>query len=229
VLVAAIAGIVLATRHSAESDAVVASPTTPAPVDDSALTGFLLGAQKLSAITGVTIGTDPAQSLLASDYELLVDPTCSAAFAPGQINEYQGNGWIASRYQAFHEVGTPVNSMGIAQFGQQVVVTFISPEAADVFAKKQAAHWQQCSNTQLKLRPRDPTKSTIIIQVGEPTTADGILKLSQNMEGGAGMVCGRALTARNNVVVDVTICGFENALEHTVEMAQAIRDGIPDK
>jgi len=229
VLVAAVTGIVLATRHSTESDRVVAGPSTPTPVEDSALTGFLLGAQKLSAITGVTVGTDPAQSLLASDYELLVDPTCSAAFAPGQINEYQGNGWIASRYQAFHEVGTPVNSMGIAQFGQQVVVTFISAEAADVFAKKQATHWQQCSNTQLKLRPRDPTKSIIIIQVGEPSTADGILKLSQNMEGGAGMVCGRALTARNNVVVDVTNCGFDNALEHTVEMAQAIRDGIPDK
>ncbi|BBY97351.1 serine/threonine-protein kinase PknH/PknJ [Mycolicibacterium fallax] len=225
---AAVVGVAATRRGGAEQPPPVASTADPAPMPDAELPGLLSSAQELSELAGVKLRTDPAVPVLASDYLQLADPRCAAAFAPGQLNEYRGSGWIASRYQAFTEIPPIKNAIGLSVFGQQIVVGFDTAGAAATFAEQQRAHWQDCSNGLIQLRSSDPAKPPMTIQVGGLTvTDDDILMLPQSLEGAQGMVCGRSLTHRNNVVVDVTLCGFDDAAEQTAQLARSIRDRIP--
>ena len=56
----------------------------------------------------------------------------------------------------------------------------------------------------------------------------GFLTLKQTLEGGMGISCGRALTIRNNVSVDVAVCFTDEDQKNAVDVAQRIADGVPE-
>ena len=47
--------------------------------------------------------------------------------------------------------------------------------------------------------------------VGPVSNTDGTLNVTETREGGQGWVCQRALKVSNNVAIDITACGYDQA------------------
>ena len=94
-----------------------------------------------------------------------------------------------------------------AQLGQ-AVVAFLTAEQAQAAVAGQVGQWQLCANrtTSLNLPGRTPAHVTF----GAPSTvADGVHEISLQVESNPSQQhCQRALTARNNIVVDISSCSM---------------------
>jgi hypothetical protein len=92
----------------------------------------------------------------------------------------------------------------------QVVVLFPSAKEANAFFAASSKGWPGCANRQDTV-PGDADNPEIHWSVGPVSTANGTLSITVSLtasKNGASMSqgCQRALTVRNNVVIDVEAC-----------------------
>lgn len=176
--------------------------TPPAPVVPvSALPGMLADPAAVAAAVGT-----PAMVVLPDSHPDAMwtghvdNPNCLGVYHPAERAVYQGSGWTAVQGQVLREPGDrPHNSV------IQAVVSFPTAEAATDFAAEQRRSWTRCVGKSVTATYKDGSET---FDVGNANNDTGVLKARLIQRDGNGWSCQRALTTRNNVVVDVAACSF---------------------
>lgn len=182
---------------------VVAAPTlgrAPQPLPTRALAGLLLNTSEIGSIMGASL--DVAES---SDSMYRNEPLADGClvWAEAQQATYQGSGWTAVRVQQLRD-----RSDGADHIVYQAVVSFPDGLGADEFYSSQVTEWARCDDRRVDLHdPGDPNAH--YWSLSKATNDAGILTITRVQEESArGWSCQRALTAGNNVVVDVSACAY---------------------
>lgn len=194
--------------QSVESDSPAPTSGAPAvpPVPVSALSGLLLSPPEAATVAGGDLAGDPVDGdriFEAMADDPVGDQDC-ITLAPGKLLAYQGSGYTASRQQFL--TGDPNRKI------IQTVVSFATADAAGKYVADAKPQWDKCANRTVNLAAvgADNTRTSFWI-IGNINDADGILSTTRVQEGGDGWVCQSGLAARNNIVIDFTVCGNDLA------------------
>lgn len=224
-LIAALAGIcVLAagcssgSNEGANASATSSTTTTTAapPLWDTALDGLLLNPEQVNAAMGATEMAITSTHTSMSDDSATMEPKeCLAIDGSAQAQVYAGSGFTAERDQTLQ------NGDNFTHYVKQAVVLFASAQQARDFFNASAQQWPACHHyTHLQ--------SGSEWNVAPTSNANGILSttVAQEDPRAGGWGCGRALTARNNVVIDVNTCSA-NPADTAVQIANQIAAKVP--
>jgi PknH-like extracellular domain len=165
----------------------ISDEALPTLLPDPAYVGQVMGTpglellDKLSGPGMFTDTADPAQ--------------CVGVVIPANENAYAGSGSRATYVQALHDQSKTTTVFS-------AVTTFATPSMAGDLVAQQAAAWQTCRSAPIVLDAAhgNPTTWTVqdVSQQGGTLTA--------RISAAAGPSCQRAMTSKNNVVIDVTTC-----------------------
>jgi serine/threonine-protein kinase len=174
------------------------SPAAP-PVAVAALEGLLPSPADINTAMGATGMTvaGPLNEMWDNSAEI-ADQDCRFADAPAESPVYAGSGFTAVRGGALQEPGEFTHFVGLA------VVSFPSSGEATTFFATSAERWPACSNR--RFTAKQPDESDVVWTVGPVTNTDGMLVTSKTQESANHWICERALSVRNNVVIDVNAC-----------------------
>lgn len=207
------------TATTATTTATAAKPPPPA-VGQAALVNFLLSPAEIDTTLGLT-GTASANKIdkLQDDAEFKqlfpagwqFPDECIYATNPAMASVYAGSGTTA--VSGDHDSASPAPGSNDPKSEiRQAVVLFPSANEANAFFTSSAQRWPACANRQIT----PPGKDNLIADfaVGPVTNANGTLTTTVNVKlanpdpAGAplNVSCQRALTVRNNVVIDVNGC-----------------------
>lgn len=180
-----------------------ASPAPAATMPLSALPGLRLDVATINSIEGATNiapraeVTNDAAAYIGGDND---HPECGEIHGVALQKDLDNSGYLAVRTQALQD---PRQTDHVIDDG---AIYFSSAKAANDFVAKQAQAWPKCNGATLHPAPA-PGESPSIWMVGTAANHDGMLTVTNTEEGAEGWQCQRALTARNNVVIDVRDCG----------------------
>jgi hypothetical protein len=198
------------------------APGPIVPMD--ALAGLLPDAATVNRIEGTTditqqFGDDP---LIPFDVTTN-RPECGSIEAPANKTALQGSRYLAVQTQFLRDGHGGVGDE-YKHHISNALIYYPTAEAAAAYAAKQAAAWPACTGKSLTAHAAGDPELTIWWP-GPVTNHDGILSVINAEEGGAGWACQRALTARNNVVIDTRIC-ITNPTDQAIRFATSIADRV---
>ena len=186
--------------------ATPAGPTTPAtvaPVAATALDGLLLSAAEINTAVGAQLSVTGDTKHMDDLSNLVSRPECLPIFSPAEATAYAGSGWTALRIQDLSDAGHNHSAV-------QSVVLFPSAQQAAAFFAASSQRWQACSNDSFA---HTMSGGREFWEVGSISNSNGILSAVARigfeiydhpaLQEGDGASGQRALTARNNVVIDV--------------------------
>ncbi|MGH3556563.1 MAG: serine/threonine-protein kinase PknH/PknJ [Mycobacterium sp.] len=209
-----------ASSRPPSSPATTTTATGPvAPVPSSALSGFLLPAEQIKTIIGAPTMqvTESNADSFANSASYISDKDCTGPYQPADLASYTNTGSTGSQLQFLQ------NPAG-ADAVQQAVIAFPTADAAQkVFADRRQT-WAACAGRTFTLTL--PNETPHRWNFSPLTTPDGNLVMTASQEGRNYMGCQRALTARNNVIVDVGSCSFSTD-KKGVDILNAIAAKIP--
>lgn len=104
----------------------------------------------------------------------------------------------------------------------QGVVTFPGAPAASTYVSRTLEAWRRCAGTPFTALRPEASEHWTFGQVGENAGISAIPKTADGSE----WSCSHAITARANVVIDVSACGF-SITDQATTIAARIRDKIP--
>ncbi|HEU0192020.1 MAG TPA: sensor domain-containing protein [Mycobacterium sp.] len=190
-----------ASRSSASARTTPTTTTTVArPLDEDGLKGLLLSPDQINPIMGATEMEVTQKHIALSDDSATMQPReCLAIDGAGQSEVYANTGYTAVREQTLRD------GDHFAHYVDQVVVLFPSAKRAADFFGIEAEAWPSCHEY-------THTQSGSQWTAGPIAKADGVLSTvatQQNSGNDSPWACGRALTARNNVVIDVNTCSAD--------------------
>jgi hypothetical protein len=222
-----VAGIYLLAAACGSTTQKASTPTTrstpPPPVAVRALDRFLLapadvntamGAKNMSVAVSYTKMSDVTSELSDNAKD------CQMVVLPSQLPVYTDSRWTAVRGQSLHEPG---ESSDFKHTVDQAVVSFPTAADAAAFYNASSQRWTACSNRNYTRTPKGESPQMWSTQAASNT--NGTLSIRRPEEGGNGWNCQRALTVRNNVVVDVLACSFTQG-EFAVNIAQLIANRV---
>lgn len=214
------ADVRIAPSSSATSTAPSPSSTPAATMPLSALPGVLLDVTTLNSMLGVSNLTPRADvsrnDTLAFSGGDNDHPECGGVHHPALQRELDNSGYLGVRIQA---VSDPRMTENIVDDG---AIYYSTAKAANDFVDKQAQAWEKCNG--ITLHP-DPALHDGIWMVGTVANRGGMVSVINTQEGAEGWQCQRALTARNNVVIDVNSCGF-NRNDQAIAIATRMADRV---
>jgi hypothetical protein len=144
-------------------------------------------------------------------------PECGGVWANANKGVYAGSGWVSVQTQYLRE------ATDVSHEVFQSVISFPTAAAAADFVAKEAKSWPLCNGRAVTTTtPNNPPQSWWVATVNQQ---DGMVTSVINREGARGWGCQHALTAKNNVVVDVEACGF-SVQEQGSEIARKVAAGI---
>jgi hypothetical protein len=204
---------------SSSSSASSTTSTTPSkpPLAQAALATLLLTPAEVDTVLGVTgsassktfdaLQPDDTASMFAKSYKFPAE--CVYFTGPGRVPVYADSGNTAVHGER-DTANLPAQSNESDPDVTQFVVLFASAEQAKAFFTTSSQHWPACSNRQ-DTAPADGDSPEIHWSVGAVSNANGVLSTSTTAsatKNGQTMSdsCQRALTVRNNVVIDVEAC-----------------------
>ncbi|ORB33120.1 hypothetical protein BST39_27400 [Mycobacterium paraseoulense] len=215
-----------ATSTSMPAPTTSAAPIDPGPAPQaptvplSALPGLMLDVATINTIEGATdIAPSPDSANDNAAYSGLDTdrPECGEIQAPALESELDGSGWIGVRTQSLQD------PEGARHLNHSAAIYFATAKAANDFAAKQAQAWPKCNGASLHLTVR--REPTSIWMAGTATNRDGMLSITNTQEGARGWQCQRALTARNNIVIDVRSCG-DNRTDQAITIATRMAERV---
>ncbi|WAC93538.1 sensor domain-containing protein [Mycobacterium sp. Aquia_213] len=201
---------------SSTTTTTTATSATKPPIAQAALSSLLLTPAEFDSVLGVT-GSASKEKIDKLQDDVTKQPPgppgwkfpdeCIYTQGPAEAPVYAGSGSTAVSGDA------DVTSLGNDQdvMVGQVVVLFPSAKEANDFFATSAQRWPACADRQINPPPGgDGTQTTF--KIGPFSNANGILSVTQTttmtMSGqpdAMTVTVQRALTARNNVVVDVVL------------------------
>lgn len=206
-------------RRAKSSSAKQTSTTQSEPMlTKFALPDLLLNPQEINAAMGATAMEVTKTHFQMSDDSASMEPReCLAVDGAVQAQAYQGSGFTDERDQTLQE------GDNFTHYAQQAVVLFPSPKHATDFYNASAKQWQACHRY-------SHIQSGSQWTAGSVTNNNGMLDVLTTQENAntGGWACGRALTARNNVVVDVNTCSA-NPGDSAIKIASKIADKVTAK
>jgi hypothetical protein len=207
------------------SATTTAAPAAVVPID--ALPGLLLDPATVNGIegaSGMVIRPDPNAGNGSGFADIRTDrPECLGIAHPAMLAALQGSGWIAAQTQVLREPSDYWKHLV-----SNAVIDFPSVQLANDYAAKQAEAWARCTGKPLTANAIG--EGPVTWSVGPTTNRDGIASVVLTQEGAAGWACQRAMTVRDNIVVDARSCGF-NRSEQAVTIATKIAERVhaPDQ
>ena len=201
-----------ADKFSATS--TTATPTAK-PLDKFALPNLLLNPEQVNVAMGAADMAVTTTHFEMSDDSATMEPReCLAIDGAAQAQVYAGSGFTDERDQTLKQ------GDNFTDYALQAVVLFPSAKQANAFYEASAQQWPAC-------RHYTHTQSGSEWDVAPISNTDGMLSTistQQNAQEG-GWACGRALTVRNNVIVDVNTCSA-NPADSAVKIAGQIAANV---
>jgi hypothetical protein len=199
----------------AASSSTTTTPSKP-PLAQAALLNLMLTAPDIDGAvggTGTTVGDksdtlpDDSTSPYPQGYKFPAE--CLYIQHPGEATVYAGSGNTASHGER-DTTPLPPNSGDPDPEVTQMVVLFPSAKEANAFFTTSTQRWPACANRQGTI-PGDADAPEIQWKVGAVSNANGVLSTTTNVSATKNgttlsQSCQRALTVRNNVVIDVDAC-----------------------
>lgn len=194
---------------------------SPALVAVAALESLLLPPEQLNTLLR-TDGLEVKESGKDGETGHTSADDCAATWRVAWRPMYAGSGWTAIREQLLADRDRKHRVW-------QAVVSFPLPAHAKAFYSKQVAAWATCNNRHLENRYADETPTPdAMFTVGQSAQHDDVLTISETQDNSPGWTCQRALTYRNNVVVDIQVC-VHDLTDQAETVAKAITAKVPVK
>ncbi|WP_374024978.1 serine/threonine-protein kinase PknH/PknJ [Mycobacterium sp. HNNTM2301] len=173
----------------------------PDPIPAERLSALLLGASDINSVMGSST-MEPGKPIQSMDNSSLTvsQPDCQGALYTTQSPVYSGTGYSAVSGLVSSEPGDNYD-----HWVNQAVVLFPSADKAKAFLETSAGKWKGCAGKTVTVTNKGKTYRWTFSQVqGDPPK----LAVLDTQEGADGWECQRAMSAANNVVVDVNACGY---------------------
>ena len=207
---------------AAPSSSPIATPTTPMtasgppagpPAPSILPAAVLLPPDTLAAIVaspGLRVTAD--ESTLLNDAADIDTPDCISAWMPAQQLAYDGSNWSSAAVQTVQQPPRPLSKTGVIQ----AVVAFPSAQVAQKYVDDQNPRWLACAQRSVTVTPSDHSDPPQTWTFGVTRRANGVATIDYR-QGGEGPICQRALTARDNVAVDVLACVSDLHVQNTAD------------
>jgi PknH-like extracellular domain len=216
----AVAVICILTAGCGSSQGSANSTTTtksliPRPVVERELDGLLLSPEQVNAAMGATEMTVTKSQTSMSDNSATMAPKeCLAIDGAAEAPVYANSGYWAARDQ------TLIDGDNFTHYVKQAVVLFPTVEKAGAVFDASAKQWPAC-------RQYTHTQSDSLWSVGPISNANGTLSTTATQQNASapGWGCGRALSLRNNVIIDINTCianPADSALKITDQIAAKV-------
>jgi hypothetical protein len=208
-------------NQSSPSSSSAASTTTTAtkpPLAQAALANLLVTPADIDAALGVTgTKTDKTIDALQPDQIASQVPKsykfpdeCLYATDVALVPVYADSGNTAVHGEHDVAPGPPAGSNDPQPDADQFVVLFPSADQANAFFTASTQKWPACAN-RTDTTPADGDTPPITWKVGAVTNTNGVLSVTANVTATKdnqtmSQSCQRALTVRNNVVIDTEAC-----------------------
>ncbi|BBX38181.1 MULTISPECIES: sensor domain-containing protein [Mycolicibacterium] len=183
----------------------------PVPLTPKILPQLLLSPEEINAAMAAGEMVVTATGSEMPDDSATMEPQeCLAIDGAVQAPVYAGSGFTDE-----HDV-TLSETENFVHYARQAVVLYTDAEQAKAFYDASVRQWQACKHY-------THTQSGSLWDVGPISDKDGVLSTitTQSNAQAGGWACGRALTANNNVVVDVNTCSA-NPADSAVVIAKQI-------
>jgi hypothetical protein len=187
----------------------------PRPLVERELTGLLLNADQVNEVMGTSgMAITSQQAAMSDNSATMAPPECLAIDGAAEAPVYADSGFWAERDQSLN------NGDNFTHYLKQAVVLFPTIEKAGEFFNASAERWPTC-------REYTHTQSGTKWTVGQISDVGGTLNViaSQQDAAAPGWGCGRALTHRNNIIVDVNTCSADPA-DSAVRIAIRLADNV---
>jgi hypothetical protein len=154
------------------------------------------------------------QAEMSDNSATMAPPECLAIDGAAEAPVYADSGFWAERDQSLN------NGDKFTHYLKQAVVLFPTIEKAGEFFNASAERWPAC-------REYTHTQSGTKWATGKISDVGGTLSViaSQHDAAAPGWGCGRALTHRNNIIVDVNTCSADPA-DSAVRIAKQLADNV---
>ncbi len=225
---AAVAGICIFTAgcHGQPDQGSKASTTAsataskgPPPVAEAALQGFLLPPEQINAVMGTTdMKATNNRTAMSDDSATMTPRECLAVDGAAQAQVYANSGFIAERDQTL----AVQEGNNLTHFAEQAVVLFPTAKQAGDFFTASAQQWQGCHDY-------THVQSKTHWTVAAISNTNGVLSTTSTLQDPPATgwkACGRALIAKNNVIVDVNTCSVDPK-SSAVDIANQIAAKVP--
>ncbi|MBI2697692.1 MAG: sensor domain-containing protein [Mycobacterium sp.] len=231
-LVAACGGDNDNSTPSSGSSSAATSSSKP-PVAQAALGNLLLTPSEIDSILGTMgMAIKDKSDKLADDGNKQYPQgwkwpaECLFAYGPGENPVYAGSGFTAALGRDDSATPATPGSKDMDPEAVQYLVVFPSAAEAKVFFEASSKAWPACADRPLVV-PADPGGAEITWKVGQVNSSNGVLTTTitvSTTDNGTpvGGACQRALTVRNNVVIDVSGCGPKDPGDAGVKLATAL-------
>ncbi len=194
------------TSTTPTSSTTSAPPTSAAPrVREDRLSSILLTVDEGNAIMGSTDMQDfGGPTTLDPNVFNVSNPDCLGATHIVQPAVYGDSGYTAVKFDVLREQGDRYHHSI-----EQGVTTFPAADQALSFVQAQAAKWKGCAGQSITESPLAWTFGNV---VGDPPK----ISLVMNRHNAKGWACQRALSAVENLVIDVKACDYKIGNEGVV-------------
>lgn len=205
------------------SNAAAGSTTTapPPPIVASAMPGLFLSPDQISAAMGTTgLRVTNTSSQMNNQAANVPDISCRAINSDADATVYANSGWTNVDIQLLEDAGNIAHDN---YYVEQGLVLFPSASQAAAFLASSVPQWTGCANRQFTYYKNGQSYATD--DVGPVSNNGGILSATKIEEGAKGWACQHALTAANNVAIDIMACSY-NPANSGVQIAQQIKQNI---
>jgi PknH-like extracellular domain len=198
-----------------------AEPTTttpsmiPRPLVERELVELLLTPEQVNAAMGATAMTvTDAQASMSDSSATMAPPECLAIDGAAEAPVYADSGFRAARDQSLND------GDNFTHYLKQAVVLFPLVDKAGAFFEASAQRWPACHQY-------SHLQSGSQWSVGPISTANGTLSTTATEQNASapGWGCGRALTLKNNVIIDINTCSADPA-DSAVKIANQIAANV---
>lgn len=193
-------------------------PLPQHPVAVAALDGLLLDAGQINDLLHAGMRLRSSTQTMWDASAAFSDKSCLAVAGPAQAAVYADTGWTAIRGQQLDDNfddPTVRNDSAV-----QAVIAYPSARQANTFYTAATRRWSACAKRRFSDHPQGQPE--IGWTVGDAHQIGGTLSTSKVQDDGSGWNCQRALTVRNNVVIDIETCGSFLPGGSAVDVAQQI-------
>lgn len=217
----------LATGCTTTTEGIAAPAPTlghaPKPIAANALTEVLLDTGEINTV----MGTNGMTKVGSGDDMLshrIADMDCLPTWGGTEQSVYGGTRFLGVRRQQFRE---SLDKWDHIVF--QAVVGFPDGLAAHDVYTAQVSSWGECNNRTFNDRQvGDPDAHGTDWSLNAAAEKDGVLTILRSQVNGRGWACQRALSAANNVVIDVETCA-DDIGDQGVQLARLIAEKISAK
>ena len=197
---------VMATTHSS---------MIPRPLVERELAGLLLNVDQVNVAMGTTgMAVTNTETSMSDNSTTMAPPECLAVDGAAELAVYANSGFQAERDQSFNDGDQ------FTHYLKQAVVLYPLVDQAVTFLNDSAQQWRTCQHY-------NHLQTDTHWSVGHIVFANGALSATVTEDNAAapGWGCGRAMTLKNNVVIDINTCSADPA-DSALRIANQIADNV---